>query len=397
MHFMLAIDFRMAFNQGPSPSLQSYKSTSSLERYRTPTRDSSPLRQESSPPRQHSPSSQAPKAGHVAHQTQQSSHPSPWERQPQQAERTRYVPFHRRQLSPHDTSVPLLTQRLASSHQPQQRARISDDAPSRQIRPRAQEANQPSDPHLRPQPLGTSQIRQHGQISEPVSAVPVPPRSAPPSRSRFMEADIHSQSPESLVSPLMSNWDSQASLRRAKSDRQSAFHDDVDVGLFAEALSGLGSDLDLSTSPRRSPQADIRPPLQPHALVSTYATSSSHSVPAPSYGFDAPSDITPWLDISGGMSDVGTSSSHPLPIPVRSSSTHTESRSRVSTAVNVPATLSPEDFESMPPTERTGGNDDALPSYEQSQLEAAEHTRQAALRRAAELESRWAASSYRRR
>ncbi|KAI9721909.1 MAG: hypothetical protein M1828_005004 [Chrysothrix sp. TS-e1954] len=255
----------------------------------------------------------------------------------------------------------------------------------------------PSEQNLLPEPLRTSQLRTTVDPERTVTPVVAtePPRSAPPTQTRFQEDHHRHTSLGSIVSPLTPESERQTSPRRANSYRKSTFRDEADVGLFAEALSGLGGDMSLcSPSTRQSPPA-TRSHLQPHPTVSAYSTSSaSRSIPQPTITAST-GHSRDWSARSREPHELAISYDSPH-MPSRSLTTPVSAEPFTATTGHMPPTLFLEALQGVPDNEERD-DDDELPSYAESQREAAEQSRRAALTRAAELESRWAATSYGRR
>ena len=268
--------------------------------------------------------------------------------------------------------------------------------------------------YSRPQPRASEHTLQSSTPLQPQSkrddtfllqpAAYSPPK---PSRPRFSEQFIpeqqfdlpppnipwHGGSMSSSSSAPVSPWSNQEvsplteTLVPGSSNpnrRKSTFTDPYDFGLFAEALSGVGpgpmtdptphTDSSRPTPPRNSSTVSPISPEEASYFVSHPAgdARTGNSYPPPAVAAHA-LPAAPNFDVTPGFYGVEPSSHQP----------------QGSETAEVSAAMLGMHLEDDGPRE----HDDELPDYEQSQREAADQARIKASKRAAELESRWAASA----
>ncbi|KAL9052507.1 MAG: hypothetical protein Q9162_005363 [Coniocarpon cinnabarinum] len=195
--------------------------------------------------------------------------------------------------------------------------------------------------------------------------------------------------------------------------RKSTFTTANDFNLFAEALSGLGPEPSsasmsgcLSAAPLLEPStsassATLISPLTPQDQIPSF---SSHSLRAlntsstfPPPNASSPPRCTPFIRSQSSF-DIGSSPSIETP---QTAIQRDLAMSGAMIGLNIepnPGEIQQQSqSQHQLPDDDEAPADDELPDYEQSQREAADAARIKALNRAAELESRWAASAPHRR
>ncbi len=238
----------------------------------------------------------------------------------------------------------------------------------------------------RPSPLrlfmrGRSQEQNSSLI--PLPQLPETPRSAPPLVSTFN----HRPSRFSQPLPTSQHEVRPAVPQRARSERRLTFEDGSDVHLFAQALLGVNHDhfsYDLETTYPRSATT-------PRPAPAPWDTSPPQtSIGSPSPHFDTS------LPRRGSHSDLYSAPISDFNLSFLGQDSHDDLYSDPSPVEEqrTPSNWFTEAILRLP--EEEPSDVDELPDYAQSQREAAAEARKGALRRAAELERQWVASSHRR-
>lgn len=216
-------------------------------------------------------------------------------------------------------------------------------------------------------------------------------------RSQSQNTVRHADSMSSSSSAPVSPWpardvppppDPLSIMTPVRNSRKSTFADPHDFGLFAEALSGIGPGLmadAVSHAESHAESPTLTPPCNQPFVSPISPEEASYLVSRPvgdaRIGNSYPSPVAaayalpPAPDFDGPSIFDGFQAGPPtLQVP------------QDSALSNAMLGMHLED-------DRPRDDDDELPDYEQSQREAADQARRKALSRAAELESRWAASA----
>lgn len=174
-------------------------------------------------------------------------------------------------------------------------------------------------------------------------------------------------------------------------NRKSTFTDPHEFGLFAEALSGVGPGPIIE--PMSQPQISEPPaPPPPQFLVSPISPDeASYFMSRPAGNARTSGTYPPPVVAAHALPAMPDLSTPPSMVGRSFQSARTQPEVQQDVALSG-AMLGLDLNESVP-----RDDDDELPDYEQSQREAAEQARIKASNRAAELESRWAASAPHRR
>lgn len=261
------------------------------------------------------------------------------------------------------------------------------------------------------------------------------PSSAPPNVSRFPDGQPSPLPSASSISSRTAFSRSSSSRHPAVLSRKQTFDEENDVGLFAEALSGIAT-LPMTEPLHQGPFYEYHDVSAEHLGPSSSSTATvlrSTSSPYPSQHYqqrrtNTPGSaipdpaLPPTFHVVAPLTPTPTTPSFPQARP------HAHSYSEASSATFQPHPLdySMHDLSlneallglgaqdlpfhtpdpvpssssvphlvvhSRSPEEEYHDDDEELPSYEQSQRETAERTRRQASSRAAELEQRWARSS----
>ena len=231
-------------------------------------------------------------------------------------------------------------------------------------------------------------------------AVPEPPVPARDAMARYRNIHDISASASAPTTPRYpADWTEHPPEPPAKNvdPRKSTFTDPAEFGLFAQAMAGFGYE----------PSSESLSATPPSDEVVT----GSNSLVSPLTSEDQMSRYAPFNPSDLNTSSFGPPSSTMLDQSTPSTSTRSVFDFGPSPVVDTPQTavqrdlalsgaMSGMNIESVPLEDRDDdilNDDDELPDYEQSQREAADQARMKSLSRAAELESRWAASAPHRR